>query len=459
MFANTIFVFCPNELFTNTRADLGSCDKIHDDKLLGIYQKSSRYERQGYEEDMMRYLQSLLSDVERRIKRGHARLALNNQQGGMGTAADATREERSAMLTQRITELLEEAEQLGCEGKVEEAQGIMKLCEQLKEERTELEKPPQILGRRGQLLEEDMSKRMEVCEVCGALLVAGDAQQRIDEHIMGKQHMGYARIRAYVEERRKKRQAPIEEREARLAKEREERDAQKEKERAERKKREEEREKEREKEREERRAAREKERKERDEKDKEDREKRRHRSHSRDRDRKRSRSRDRRRRSRSRDRRRRSRSRDRHHRSRSHRSRSRDRSRRSSRDRDRKSRDKDRDRSSKDRSHREDKSKEKERSGEEKPKEVEAEEDPSKKSQENEPEKDSEKIDDQTVVNDEPKEMDIGESAPSEEIEPTSETTSAGGDAVLSSKLNGMESGEEGTRHANEQAISAGDSQ
>merc|ERR1712012_953822 len=267
--------FCPNELFTNTRADLGSCDKIHDDKLLGIYQKSSRYERQGYEEDMMRYLQSLLSDVERRIKRGHARLALNNLQGGMGTAADATREERSAMLTQRITELLEEAEQLGCEGKVEEAQGIMKLCEQLKEERTELEKPPQILGRRGQLLEEDMSKRMEVCEVCGALLVAGDAQQRIDEHIMGKQHMGYARIRAYVEERRKKRQAPIEEREA-----------QKEKERAERKKREEEREKEREKEREERRAAREKERKERDEKDKEDREKRRHRSHSRDRDRK-----------------------------------------------------------------------------------------------------------------------------------------------------------------------------
>ena len=56
-------------------------------------------------------------------------------------------------------------------------------------------------GRRS-LIDEDMSKRMEVCETCGALLVAGDAQQRIDEHIMGKQHMGYARIRAYVEERR-----------------------------------------------------------------------------------------------------------------------------------------------------------------------------------------------------------------------------------------------------------------
>lgn len=43
------------------------------------------------------------------------------------------------------------------------------------------------------------SKDMEVCEVCGALLVVGDAQQRLDEHIMGKQHMGYARIRSHVE--------------------------------------------------------------------------------------------------------------------------------------------------------------------------------------------------------------------------------------------------------------------
>jgi len=25
--------FCPNELFVNTRADLGICNKIHDDEL------------------------------------------------------------------------------------------------------------------------------------------------------------------------------------------------------------------------------------------------------------------------------------------------------------------------------------------------------------------------------------------------------------------------------------------
>ncbi len=32
-----------------------------------------------------------------------------------------------------------QAEELGCAGKVEEAQGVMKLCDQLKDERTQLE--------------------------------------------------------------------------------------------------------------------------------------------------------------------------------------------------------------------------------------------------------------------------------------------------------------------------------
>ena len=43
---------------------------------------------------------------------------------------------------------------------------------------------------------------MDICRICGAFLVVGDAQQRMDEHIMGKQHMGYARIMSYMEERK-----------------------------------------------------------------------------------------------------------------------------------------------------------------------------------------------------------------------------------------------------------------
>lgn len=41
---------------------------------------------------------------------------------------------------------------------------------------------------------------MEVCDVCGAFLIVGDAQQRIDDHLMGKQHVGYARLKTALQE-------------------------------------------------------------------------------------------------------------------------------------------------------------------------------------------------------------------------------------------------------------------
>lgn len=44
------------------------------------YQKSTKFERCGYEEDFIRFLQTLIGDVEKRIRRGHQRLAMNTQQ-------------------------------------------------------------------------------------------------------------------------------------------------------------------------------------------------------------------------------------------------------------------------------------------------------------------------------------------------------------------------------------------
>jgi hypothetical protein len=42
-------------------------------------------------------------------------------------------------------------------------------------------------------------KEMEVCEICGAYLVKGDAESRISEHLKGKQHMGYAKLRTTID--------------------------------------------------------------------------------------------------------------------------------------------------------------------------------------------------------------------------------------------------------------------
>jgi len=42
-------------------------------------------------------------------------------------------------------------------------------------------------------------KEMEVCTICGSFLVVGDIPQRVEEHISGKQHMGYAKVRETID--------------------------------------------------------------------------------------------------------------------------------------------------------------------------------------------------------------------------------------------------------------------
>ena len=68
--------FCPHDLFVNTRADLGPCDKIHDEELANAYEKSSRCGKLGYEEEFERFIRGLLADVEKKIRRGVERLRL-----------------------------------------------------------------------------------------------------------------------------------------------------------------------------------------------------------------------------------------------------------------------------------------------------------------------------------------------------------------------------------------------
>lgn len=55
------------------------------------YEKSSRFMKVGYERDFLRYLQSLLAEVERRIRRGHARLALSQTQQASGVSMKANK--------------------------------------------------------------------------------------------------------------------------------------------------------------------------------------------------------------------------------------------------------------------------------------------------------------------------------------------------------------------------------
>nr|CAI5857211.1 unnamed protein product [Callosobruchus analis] len=198
--------FCPHDLFVNTRADLGHCPKVHDEEVKKLFMdvKPTHHRKLQYQEDFLRFCVSMMNDVERKIVKGKQRLALSGKAAETPATTPAQtqkNEEQINILNERINGLEAEAEQAGTEGNVEQAQGLMKLCDQLKEERENLKK--QVENGHWNATAEmaaAQEKQMEVCQVCGAFLIVGDAQQRIEDHLMGKQHMGFARLKASIDE-------------------------------------------------------------------------------------------------------------------------------------------------------------------------------------------------------------------------------------------------------------------
>jgi len=216
------------------KADLGVCPKIHDDDMRKQYAEAKESSRKvAAEDEFLRFCQRMLNDLGHKIKRSKERLLLTQmeQAAANGVPPDKQEEieEKINILTDKINVLVDQAEQAGCKGDVEEAQGLLKLCDQFKVERDDLKtqiglKPPS-MGADGAF---GPQKAMEVCEICGAFLIVGDAQTRIDDHLMGKQHVGYARLRAGVdtilEDRRKRREERDKEKEAEVEERRKKRE-------------------------------------------------------------------------------------------------------------------------------------------------------------------------------------------------------------------------------------------
>merc|ERR1712055_201685 len=195
--------YCPYELFTNTRADMGTCEKLHDDDLKAEFTSLPQHRKVAFEDELIKFCEDMLGDVERRIRKGKQGLALTQQEkSNLTPIQQEETEEKVILLTDKISSLIDEAEEAGCQGNVERAQGLLKLIDQLKDEKEELKSrlDGTIFMQIPDMMPGQQEKQMEVCEVCGAFLIVGDAQQRIDDHLMGKQHVGYARLRATLEE-------------------------------------------------------------------------------------------------------------------------------------------------------------------------------------------------------------------------------------------------------------------
>uniref|UniRef100_A0A2M3Z7M7 Putative spliceosome subunit n=1 Tax=Anopheles braziliensis TaxID=58242 RepID=A0A2M3Z7M7_9DIPT len=193
--------FCPHDLFVNTRADLGQCTKLHDDEAKRLYDEAKPCRKKTqYEEDFLRFCTNMINEVDRKIAKGKQRLLLMNSKTDGGRSVPKQQEHLNA-LTEKINKLVREAEEAGTRGDVEQAQGLMEQCDKLKEEKEVLVKQHESNGWSVTAeIAASQEKQMEVCEVCGAFLIVGDAQQRIDDHLTGKQHLGYSKLRKAVDE-------------------------------------------------------------------------------------------------------------------------------------------------------------------------------------------------------------------------------------------------------------------
>ncbi|KAJ2706061.1 splicing factor [Coemansia sp. IMI 203386] len=189
--------FCPNQLFVNTKADLGPCDLLHDDKLKDAYQKSSDRGRLGYEHVFYDRLQRLHSDLQRKVRRAMDRVTTEADEQLVNPHKEE-KEEKAIIMDERIRRMLKQVEEQGESGKVDEAIGLYGQVEKMK---ADLRVLKQRIDSVNPMFKNE--KRLEVCDVCGAFLVPNDASKRLDAHKEGKQHQGYIRIQKALEEYKK----------------------------------------------------------------------------------------------------------------------------------------------------------------------------------------------------------------------------------------------------------------
>ncbi|KAJ2758679.1 splicing factor [Coemansia sp. BCRC 34490] len=190
--------FCPNLLFVNTKADLGPCDLMHDDRLREAYQKSSDRGRLGYEDAFYERLQRLSHDLQRKVRRALDRITAEADEQLVNPHKEE-KEERAIILDERIKQALIKVQELGEQGRVLEAFGLYNQMDRLKSDLTALK---QRIDSINPMFKNE--KRLEVCDVCGAFLVPNDASKRLDAHKEGKQHQGYIRIQKALEEYKQK---------------------------------------------------------------------------------------------------------------------------------------------------------------------------------------------------------------------------------------------------------------
>mmetsp|Transcript_118886 Transcript_118886/g.296579 ORF Transcript_118886/g.296579 Transcript_118886/m.296579 type:complete len:339 (-) Transcript_118886:78-1094(-) len=199
--------FCPQHELQNskltTKRNLGECRKVHSDAMVAEYKAHPDKEkyRTEYEKEFLPFLEAQVREADAWVarERANAQKATANasEKTTISTMPDSVKEQVEA-LTQDMNKMMASAEELAEKGDIEGSQFKVTLAEEIKSKVKDIEdKHPSYT----------VTLREEwVCEVCGTRTEAVTEQNttRFQAHFTGKVHLGYAKIREWVKDIRKR---------------------------------------------------------------------------------------------------------------------------------------------------------------------------------------------------------------------------------------------------------------
>ena len=160
----------------NTKVDLGPCPNIHDTALKKIFDAAPySLKKERRQEDFLRFCQRLLGEVDTKVRKSREKILDNKREqlaaNGITPQQQEEIEMKMTILDEKINDLVTKAEEAGNAGELEEAQGIIKLSDQLKGEKEDLAQSIADGLRafeRGPEGSFGPPKEMKVCDICGA---------------------------------------------------------------------------------------------------------------------------------------------------------------------------------------------------------------------------------------------------------------------------------------------------
>ncbi|EKX42349.1 hypothetical protein GUITHDRAFT_111624 [Guillardia theta CCMP2712] len=175
----------PHLILRNSRSDLGVWDKVQDEDAKAAWDVLPQEEKDkyGYEYELMRFLEQLVADLDKSIRRHQEKLK-QEQSGKKFNLSKETQAQvlkdllpvlRSSLiktsakvdaLAQQIKELHQKAQALGDEGEVDGSLKAMGEVEELTKQKETLENP----------IFPGKEKVMEVCEICCNFMANTDSE-------------------------------------------------------------------------------------------------------------------------------------------------------------------------------------------------------------------------------------------------------------------------------------------